>query len=149
MQIDLTQQQYQRLLELVFLGNWVANATRDQGAERAEFDEMEHYILSLRDQFGLDDIATYDPELQEHFVTRAFEERMNTIIDEYDDDTFWSELAWRLAERDMMKKVTPVRQWPPEVERQLWKLADQYEQEFQKRGLERLVIAPPGKRTTE
>jgi len=35
------------------------------------------------------------------------EDTMDPMIQDYDDYTFWDELAWRIAERDFVQKFGP------------------------------------------
>ena len=46
MQIELTNKEFRRLLDLVYIGNWVLNSTR--GKDRfADYDNLESKIFSL------------------------------------------------------------------------------------------------------
>ena len=46
MKIELTEQQYRYLLDLVYIGNWVINSTRENDRIR-EYDEVESlYLMS-------------------------------------------------------------------------------------------------------
>ena len=51
MQIELTRKQYRRLLDLVYIGNWVLNSTR--GTDRfSDYDEVEGLLLPKRLPWG-------------------------------------------------------------------------------------------------
>ena len=46
MQIELTNKEFRRLLDLVYIGNWVLNSTR--GNDRfADYDNLESKIFAL------------------------------------------------------------------------------------------------------
>ena len=45
MKIELTEQQYRYLLDLVYIGNWVVNSTRENDRIR-EYDNLESIIFS-------------------------------------------------------------------------------------------------------
>ena len=45
MKIELTEQQYRYLLDLVYIGNWVINSTRENDRIR-EYDQVESLIFS-------------------------------------------------------------------------------------------------------
>ena len=46
MKLELSKKQFRRLLDLVYIGNWILNSTR--GQERfADYDEVESLVLSL------------------------------------------------------------------------------------------------------
>ena len=45
MKIELTEQQYRYLLDLVYIGNWVLNSTREEDRIK-EYDQVESLIFS-------------------------------------------------------------------------------------------------------
>ena len=45
MKIELTEQQFRYLLDLVYIGNWVINSTREN-ARIKEYDRVESLIIS-------------------------------------------------------------------------------------------------------
>ena len=84
MQIELTNKQYRRLLDLVYIGNWVLNATR--GDDRIqEYDEVETLVFSHC-------IPQNMPKLVELY---------NGEIIPSEDDMFFEILAQEMALRDM------------------------------------------------
>ena len=50
MKIELTEKQFRRLLDLVYIGNWVLNSTRGDDRIR-EYDEVESLWQSMCFQF--------------------------------------------------------------------------------------------------
>ena len=45
MKIELTEQQYRYLLDLVYIGNWVINSTREDDRIK-EYDQVESLVFS-------------------------------------------------------------------------------------------------------
>ena len=45
MELKLTQKQFRRLLDLVYIGNWVLNSTRGEDRIR-EYDQVESMVFS-------------------------------------------------------------------------------------------------------
>ena len=45
MELNLTQKQFRRLLDLVYIGNWVLNSTRGDDRIR-EYDEVESRVFA-------------------------------------------------------------------------------------------------------
>ena len=46
MQLDLTKKEFRRLLDMVYIGNWILNSTR--GDDRiADYDDLESKLFSL------------------------------------------------------------------------------------------------------
>ena len=94
MEIKFTKEQYENLIKLVYLGNWMVNAIRG-GAENEvrvkKYDDMEKYVFSFAKDFGLDNFVEYDEEHKEYFATRELEEETDIAqyIQDYDENAFW------------------------------------------------------------
>ena len=71
MGISLTKEQYRTLIEMVYMGEWMINATRTKTIKK--YEEMEQHIASFAKTAGLEDLIEYDPESKEYFPTKAFE----------------------------------------------------------------------------
>ena len=73
MKIDFTKKQYEDLVTLVYLGAWVINSNpTDDIAE--QYEELEQYILSYSEEFGMEKYVEFDEELNRFFTTQKFEE---------------------------------------------------------------------------
>ena len=99
MEIKLTQKQFRRLLDLVYIGNWVLNSTRGDDRIR-QYDRVESLIFSHCLSNGMADLTElYEGEL---IPSRAFAEGgIHEAIMAYEDVTFFEILAQELALRDM------------------------------------------------
>ena len=99
MEIKLTQKQFRRLLDLVYIGNWVLNSTRGDDRIR-QYDEVESLIFSHCLNHGMSSLTElYEGEL---IPSRAFAEGgIHEAIMAYEDVTFFEILAQELALRDM------------------------------------------------
>ncbi len=141
-QISLTKEQYKTLVEMVFLGHWMANSTRIKTIKK--YDDMEQLVFSFTKQAGLQDCIDFDDELKMYFTIREFEETvLMPLHDEYDDYTFWDELAHRLADRDMLKQFSEeelARMPRDEMNKVRDALVGKYEDESVEHGIERLKI---------
>ena len=106
MKIAFTKKQFENLLKMVYLGNWMANAHRtDDTIEK--YEDLEYYIFSFAKDFGFKEYADDEKVGDGKFYpTCVFEEEtdINKLHDEYDNDTFWNEIVDRLAERDFVRK---------------------------------------------
>jgi hypothetical protein len=143
-QINLTKEQYQTLVEMVYLGHWMANAIRTKTIKK--YDDMEQLVFSFTKQAGLQDCVDYDNSMKMYFTLREFEETVVLPLKEdYDDYTFWDELAHRLAERDMLEQFDEKELARMSQEEQ-FKVKDElvrkYEDESTEHGIQRLKIAP-------
>ena len=99
MKIELTEQQFRYLLDLVYIGNWVLNSTR--GDDRIEeYDQVEGKVFSHCVPQGM-------PKLVERYrgsliPSRAFADGgIHEAIAYYEDAVFFDILAEELARRDL------------------------------------------------
>jgi hypothetical protein len=141
MKLELTDKQYRDLIELLFLGNWVANASRTgaDGDEKIEkYEEIEAYILSQAKLYHAEDVVI--EEENERYTTMEFEESLIPIIEEYDEYTFWEQISNKLAKRDLYREIGPVRQLNEEHQERMYEIEEQYEDEFIKNKLKNVVI---------
>ena len=99
MEIKLSEKQFRRLLDLVYIGNWVLNSTRGDDRIR-QYDEVESLIFSHCLGHGMASLTElYEGEL---IPSRAFAEGgIHEAIMAYEDVTFFEILAQELALRDM------------------------------------------------
>ena len=141
-QINLTKEQYKTLVEMVYLGHWMANAIRPKTIKK--YDDMEQLIFSFTKQAGLQDCVDYDNTMKMFFTLAEFEETVVLPLkEEYDDYTFWDELAHRLADRDILIQFSEnglARMPREEMNKVRDALIAKYEDESVEHGIERLQI---------
>lgn len=103
MELKLNKEQYEKLLELVYLGNWMVNAYRtDDYLE--EYSEVVSHVFSQAEAAGLEGKAVKDETEKKYLPSYEFEESLQDFISDYDGFCFWEELINRLAERDALKE---------------------------------------------
>ena len=99
MNLELTQKQFRRLLDMAYIGNWILNSTR--GEERfADYDEVESLVFAKAMLEGMPALAeVYEGEVvpSQLFVEGGIHE----AIAEYENNVFFDILAEDLARRDM------------------------------------------------
>lgn len=106
MKIELSKEQYQSLLELIYLGNWIVNSIKvEVDPKTQKYDELESYLFFNAKEFGLAEWCDGE-EKSDCFPSAEFEEKSSVFdyIDKYDDYTFWEEFSHRLARRDLIRK---------------------------------------------
>ena len=99
MELELTRKQFRRLLDMVYIGNWILNSTR--GEDRfADYDEVESLLFAKAAREGMPTLAEeYEGEI---IPSRAFAEGgIHEAIMEYENNVFFDILAEDLARRDM------------------------------------------------
>lgn len=102
MQLHLTKKQYRRLLDMVYIGNWILNSTR--GDDRiSEYDDAEAAVFAAAKDAGMEPLS--DIFAGEVVPSRAFVEGgIHEAIMDYEDTVFFEILAEELARRDMQEE---------------------------------------------
>ena len=137
------------MLKLAYLGNWLANANRDGNDEdpiKEEYEKMEDYLFSFAEKFGLGEYMTHEEsDGDKYFPSRKFEEEtdVDELHDEYDEETFWSELPERLGDRDFHRQYSQAeiaKMTQDERFTFLCRFSDKWGEELNKNGIARLGI---------
>ena len=128
MKIELTNKEFRRLLDLVYIGNWVLNSTRGEDRFR-DYDDLESKIFAL------------SPALSEYWngtiiPSSAYQNGgIHEAIAYYEDNVFFEILAEELSRRDMG--------YPEFNQENLDELKirmEQYMAEFQMSGVDKLTL---------
>ena len=133
MKIELSKKEFRRLLDMVYIGNWVLNSTR--GADRfGDYDDVESKLFGLCRAEGMASLV--DVWEGQDVPSRAFADGgIHEAIMDYEDTVFFEILAEELARRDM--------EYPPvshENYEELVSRMDEYIAEFEANGTDNLVI---------
>ena len=128
MRIDLTPKEFRRLLDLVYIGNWVLNSTR--GDDRfQDYDDLESKIFALSP-------ALSEPWNDTVVPSRAFAEGgIHEAIAYYEDVVFYEILAEELSRRDMDYPEITEDNYDEIITRM-----NRYMSEFQLSGVDKLVL---------
>ena len=133
MKLELTKKEFRRLLDMVYIGNWILNSTR--GDDRIkDYDRVESLLFLRAAQEGMPSLAEiYEGEI---VPSRAFAEGgIHEAIMQYENDVFFDILAEDLARRDMDD--------PPIDESNHSELAsriDAYISEFEEHGTDNILV---------
>ena len=133
MELHLTEKQYRRLLDLVYIGNWVLNSTR--GDDRiTDYDKVESLVFSHCLDHGMTPLVElYDGEI---IPSRAFAEGgIHEAIMAYEDVTFFEILAEELALRDLDAERATTENYDEVMERM-----EQYMGEFEAHGTDHISV---------
>jgi hypothetical protein len=142
MKIELTKEQLASLAKLAYLGNWLANSWRTEDVIE-EYDEIESLVLEAAAKNGLEEYVEFDDEEKKAFPSAELEEKMAETVDFYNDNTFWDQLIYRMADRDYLRKhgEESLEELTTETGMEREKpLVEKYEKEFNENGLDRLEI---------
>lgn len=133
MKIELSRKEFRRLLDMVYIGNWILNSTR--GADRFEdYDEVESKLFGLCRSSGME--ALVDVWEGKDVPSRAFADGgIHEAIMDYEDTVFFEILAEELARRDMAYPAVSGENYDELVSRM-----DDYIAEFEANGTDNLVL---------
>lgn len=136
MEIKMSEKQFRRLLDMIYIGNWVLNAAR--GSDRIRvYDQVESLLFSqclLHDMPDLVDVVRGVA-----VPSRAFNEGgIHEAIMAYEDTVFYEILAEELARRDMETEGLTTE--TPEGMVDLNRRIDAYLDEFEAHGTDNITV---------
>ena len=131
--IELSDKEFRRLLDLIYIGDWILNSTR--GDDRFEdYDLLQEKFFALAGKNGMK--ALVESYMGHYFPSKAYEEGgIHEAIADYEDAVFFDILAEELARRDMLEEN--VNQ---EDMNELTARMNDYMDEFEKNGVDRLTV---------
>ena len=135
MQIELTEKEFRRLLDMVYIGNWILNSCREDD-RFDDYDDLEEKLFGLCPQHGMGALTQH---WQGHaYPSRAYEEGgIHEAIADYEDAIFYDILAEELARRDMNEE-----QINQNDAAELSSRMEEYFAEFEKHGIENVKVEP-------
>ena len=133
MELQLTEKQFRRLLDLVYIGNWVLNSTRGEDRIR-DYDVVESQVFSHCLDHGMAALVElYNGEI---IPSRAFAEGgIHEAIMAYEDVAFFEILAEELALRDLDAERATEENYDEVMERM-----EQYMGEFEAHGTDHISV---------
>ena len=136
MKIELTDKEFRRLLDMVYVGNWILNSAR--GDDRfADYDEVESKLFGLCKNGPLASLT----EVWEgaDVPSKAFSEGgIHEAIRAYADTVVFEILAEELARRDMAYQPISQENYDELVSRM-----DDYINEFEAHGTDNILVDSP------
>jgi len=133
MQFELSQREFRRLLDLVYIGNWVLNSTRGEDRFR-DYDDLESKLFGLCRSTGMESLVEQWEGLP--VPSQAYREGgIHEAIGVYEDNVFYEILAEELSRRDMDYPEITDENYDEIVDRM-----DRYMEEFSLSGLDHLIL---------
>ena len=133
MNIELSDREFRRLLDMVYIGNWILNSTR--GDDRFEdYDLMQEKLFALCPAIWMRSLVQM---WHGHiFPSKAYEDGgIHEAIADYEDAVFYNILAEELARRDLGLEDSD-----PENFDELTARMEDYLNEFEKNGLDTVSV---------
>ena len=133
MKIELTEQPFRYQLDLVYIGNWVINSTRENDRIK-EYDQVESQVFSHCLQHKMSKLVElYQGEL---IPSRAFADGgIHEAIESYEDIIFYEILAEEMALRDLDGEPLTHENYTALMER-----IDTYMSEFSQHGTDNISV---------
>lgn len=133
MDISLNSREFRLLLDMVYIGNWVLNSTRENDRFQ-EYDDLESKLFALCREHGLKALVEQVDGVD--IPSAAYiDGGIHQAIVYYEDNVFYEILAEELSRRDMAYPDIDEQNYPDLVERM-----SGYMEEFQQSGLDHLVL---------
>jgi len=133
--MQLSTQEFRRLLDLAYIGNWVLNSQRENDERLHDYDHVTSKLFANCVKYGLTQL--FEIQNNEVVPSREFiDGGIHDAIMNYEDVAFFEILAEELARRDMG--------FPPISDYNVDELAeriDRYISEFEQNGIEKLTIS--------
>ncbi|MCP5273953.1 MAG: hypothetical protein H6936_03675 [Burkholderiales bacterium] len=146
MKINITKKEYRLLLDILYLGEWMLTAhDQEEVPEKKQYQDVVQKFYSYAEEMGYDNLIKADKALNKYFETIEYEEnsKVNEIIENYDNATFWDELVSGLALRDAQEiegNDAFNKMSPDERIQLLYPLEEKYHEEFMANDLANLQI---------
>lgn len=133
MKLELSEKDFRRLLDMVYIGNWILNSAR--GDDR--FEDYDRVQEKLFYEAWLHGYSALAETWSGHVVpSRAYEEGgIHEAIADYEDAVFFNILAEELARRDL-----GLEDCEPDDDTELINRMEEYLAEFEKNGLGTISI---------
>lgn len=142
MNVKITKDQFEKLLHLAYMGNWVVNGYRSEDPKE-EYDEAAGIVYAHALEAGLKPMIEFDEAEGRYFPAVKLEEELADLIDDYEDWAFWDLLVLKLAERDLVRQVGQEAvdaMGDKELEERRAPFIQKYEKEIGKHGILNLEI---------
>ena len=133
MKLELTKKEFRRLLDMVYIGNWILNSTRGEDRFK-DYDRVESLLFQRAAEEGMPSLAElYRGEI---VPSRAFVDGgIHEAIMEYENNVFFEILAEDLARRDMDDAPIDESNYA-----ELTSRIDAYIAEFEEHGTDNILV---------
>lgn len=150
MHLRLSDKELATLIEMVSLAADVAAWNRKEDAQHQleNFESVEAKLLDKAAHAGLGELLDFDAERQRYRLRQDLDRPLfyQDCYEEFRNESFWDELAIRLADRDLVKAIGQ-KQWDALSEDQRRERAKDIERrywdEFTKRGVDNIIMLHP------
>jgi len=146
MKLNFTKKEYRTLVEMLLIADWILRAHEVAPREETKpFSELRKKILAHHKEMGMAEEFKYEPQHDDYFETKAYEDRAPHMqaVDAYDEQTFWEMLADKLARRDLAAEEALQADGFADGEDRMnrfFEISGRYEDEFAEHGLDNIRL---------
>ena len=135
MEIKMSEKQFRRLLDMVYIGNWVLNSAR--GNDRiVEYDQLQEKIFAHCACVPQNMSSLIQLWRGNIYPSREYEDGgIHEAIADYEDAVFFDILAEELARRDMVSE-----QVSQDDLQELQRRMEEYISEFERNGIQNISL---------
>lgn len=146
MKVHFTKREYQLLLDMVYMVDWVLHAHREaEKEETAIYRELLQKIMSQAGEMGLENLVSRRDDNGRWMCSKEFVDATPAVrqLEDFENATFWEELLERLGRRDFIRAYgrDAIAAMPLEErfakEMEIWQ---QYDEEFARNGVENIEV---------
>ncbi len=143
MKIDCTRKEYQRLLEMLYIADWVMNSYTKKDAN-SEHAKVQQSILALATDLFDGDFVDRSSNGEDYFIdSRLADSAKGRFIEPFEQAVFRDELLEQLCERDLLDEVGEIGYEKLALFERIDKLdalREKYINEFKEHGLQNLRV---------
>jgi len=145
MNLELTQKQYETLLKLAYLGDYMINGIRTEEDRVPEYADLMQKLYLCAEEANCGALVERDKKMGRFFPAGELEEDRDVkqYREEYDNEIFWEELIDKLSLRDFMAlqgSDTLNGALAKDITQAKSGIIKKYIEEFEKNGVENLKI---------
>lgn len=147
MTLELTPKQFETLLKLAHLGDWMVNGIRTEDERIAEYADLMQKLYAWAQGAECASLVEFDKKAGRYYPSSQLEEHadIKQYREAYDDEIFWSELIDKLSLRDFMasqESVSLATGVPSDNAKVRSAIIKKYVDEFEKNGIANLALTP-------
>ena len=145
MKIEFSKNELKTLLELLYLGEYLFSFSENNYTEKKnKYSKLMQKIFANVEKAELKEYVERFDKNEICFSRKLDDdEDVQEIINNHENISFWMELIWRLADRDIEKKIGSEKFSGMDFSEQIeirFEAEEVYEREFEKYGLKNLKI---------
>ena len=134
--IELTDEQYERLITLLKIG--ISVAAVDGKYANTGLIDIDQYISSYARQFNADHLIALSETFKFYLCTDTLSSKIHILHGSFKDQYLRRELSRKLAERDVLQKLNSIS--PEKIDEAIAEIESHYIQEFNENDLDNVTI---------